>query len=278
VQLIADVLPTNASNKTLTWTSSSTAVATVSSSGVVTGIASTHHKTIVLGKDVYDCDTLATITVRANDGSQKSATCAVSVYPSVEHGENHQKNITNYLNGTTLLDNVNYRNLTTAKERFLFVAATQVGYHSGTVSQYCHIPSFSTAKPSGWTKYASYYNSGIQYDSEVSWCASFVSWCAEIAGVSNIYRNRQAQTMWENTGTHVAKTAATSSNVSTGDLMFLTNNDKYTGIYHVGIVRENYTGSGTVYTVDGNTQGGYVANGSRALSAPETFGFSHITY
>lgn len=37
--LLANVLPANATNKTVTWTSSNTAVATVSASGVVTGVA-----------------------------------------------------------------------------------------------------------------------------------------------------------------------------------------------------------------------------------------------
>lgn len=60
--LTATVLPTNASNKNVTWKSSNTSVATVSSEGVVTGVAAGE----------------ATITVTTVDGS-KTATCVVTV-------------------------------------------------------------------------------------------------------------------------------------------------------------------------------------------------------
>ena len=65
VQLTATVLPTNASNKTVTWHSSNTGVATVDSNGKVTG------------KAPGSC----TITVTTTDGSNKSATCAITVNP-----------------------------------------------------------------------------------------------------------------------------------------------------------------------------------------------------
>lgn len=60
--LVATVLPSNATNKNVTWSSDNAAIATVSSAGVVTGIA--------LGS--------ATITVTTADGA-KTATCAVTV-------------------------------------------------------------------------------------------------------------------------------------------------------------------------------------------------------
>ena len=62
-QLTATVLPTNATNKSVTWTSSNTNVATVSSSGVVTSKG----------------NGTATITATTTDGSNKSATCSVTV-------------------------------------------------------------------------------------------------------------------------------------------------------------------------------------------------------
>ena len=65
-QLIATVAPSGATNKTLTWRSNSTGVATVNSSGVVTGVSAG----------------TATITVTTQDGN-KSATCTVTVSPSV---------------------------------------------------------------------------------------------------------------------------------------------------------------------------------------------------
>ena len=61
-QLSATVAPTNASNQNVSWTSSNTAVATVSSTGLVTGVAAG----------------TATISVTTQDGS-KTATCAVTV-------------------------------------------------------------------------------------------------------------------------------------------------------------------------------------------------------
>ena len=60
--LTATVAPSNATNKNVTWSSSNTSVATVSTAGIVTGVA--------IGT--------ATITVTTQDGS-KTATCAVTV-------------------------------------------------------------------------------------------------------------------------------------------------------------------------------------------------------
>jgi pectate lyase len=62
VQLSAAVSPSNATNKSVTWSSSNTSVATVSSTGLVTGKANGS----------------ATITVRTSDGG-KTATCAITV-------------------------------------------------------------------------------------------------------------------------------------------------------------------------------------------------------
>ena len=68
VQLKATVTPTNATNKAVTWKSSNTKVATVSSNGKVTAKAAG----------------TAIITCTAKDGSGKKATCTIKVYSNTE--------------------------------------------------------------------------------------------------------------------------------------------------------------------------------------------------
>lgn len=63
LQLTPTVSPSNATDKSVTWTSSNTSVATVSSSGLVTAKAAGS----------------TTVTCRANDGSGKQATCTITV-------------------------------------------------------------------------------------------------------------------------------------------------------------------------------------------------------
>ena len=64
-QLLADIAPGNASNKTLNWFSNSTSVASVDNNGLVTAKA----------------EGTATITAKAADGSGVSASCRVTVLP-----------------------------------------------------------------------------------------------------------------------------------------------------------------------------------------------------
>ena len=62
-QLTATVLPTNATNKSVTWKSSNTSVATVSSTGLVTAVSKGN----------------ASVTATTADGTNLSASCQVSV-------------------------------------------------------------------------------------------------------------------------------------------------------------------------------------------------------
>ena len=66
-QLTATVFPNNATDKTVSWKSSSTSVARVSSNGLVTAIA----------------EGTAIITCTANDGSGVSASCNITVNPDI---------------------------------------------------------------------------------------------------------------------------------------------------------------------------------------------------
>lgn len=63
--LSADVQPDDAAHKTVTWSSSNEAIATVDQDGVVTGVAEGE----------------ATVTAAANDGSGKRDSCTVTVIP-----------------------------------------------------------------------------------------------------------------------------------------------------------------------------------------------------
>ncbi|MBO7510908.1 MAG: Ig-like domain-containing protein, partial [Bacteroidales bacterium] len=60
---VSSITPDNANDKTYTWSSSNTSIATVSTTGVVTAVSKG----------------TATITATANDGSGKSASCSVTV-------------------------------------------------------------------------------------------------------------------------------------------------------------------------------------------------------
>ena len=86
LQLTATVTPNNASNKTLKWSSNNTGVATVSTNGLVTA------KT----------PGTATITVEAQDGSNKTATCSVTVNkkPATNVNELEAGDYVIYVDGT----------------------------------------------------------------------------------------------------------------------------------------------------------------------------------
>jgi beta-glucanase (GH16 family) len=64
LQIKSTIIPANATNKTMNWQSSDNTIATVDASGVVTGVASGS----------------ATITATSTDGSNKTSTCAITVF------------------------------------------------------------------------------------------------------------------------------------------------------------------------------------------------------
>ena len=92
VTLDATVTPSNADNKTVSWSSSSDAVAKVDANGQVTGVKAGS----------------ATITATAEDGG-KTATCAVTVQqnnaPSVTVGAEHVSAVSVELQGKAQVDN-----------------------------------------------------------------------------------------------------------------------------------------------------------------------------
>ncbi len=98
IPLNATVLPSNATNSSLNWTSSNTSIATVNNYGTVTGIASGS----------------ANITAKSTDGSNKSSTCSVSVNSSVCSATgNVTYQIWKNISGTAVSDltsNINYPN------------------------------------------------------------------------------------------------------------------------------------------------------------------------
>lgn len=89
--LTATVTPSNATNKSVTWTSSNTDVATVSSGGVVTGVSAGS----------------ATITVTTTDGNY-TANCTTTIsssYPGLWQGERTQNGITATVTGNRVVLN-----------------------------------------------------------------------------------------------------------------------------------------------------------------------------
>ena len=86
-QLIATVLPSNATNKTVTWTSSNPTVATVSSTGLITPVKPGS----------------VTITAKTTDGTNLTATCQVNVVKRITAISLNHSNLTLTLPETTQL-------------------------------------------------------------------------------------------------------------------------------------------------------------------------------
>ena len=87
VKLTATILPETTTDKSVTWTSSKTSIATVDEAGNITAVANGS----------------ATITATAKDGSGKSATCSVTVKTHVESVSLNKTEITLYNGKSTSL-------------------------------------------------------------------------------------------------------------------------------------------------------------------------------
>ena len=142
--LTATIAPTDAASKSVTWSSSNTKVATVSSSGKVTAVG--------VGT--------AKITAKAKDGSNKSATCTVTVIPTLSI--NKERNTLNKIGETyklqasvdansaasftwkssnTKVATVNSSGLVTAKSGgFTRITATNSTYGSVSALIYVSLP------------------------------------------------------------------------------------------------------------------------------------------
>lgn len=126
------------------------------------------------------------------------------------------------------------------------------------------ISQIGTAEPSGDDKYIKYYNNltGSNFGTTVSWCAMFVTYCAREAGVPttvipNFASCTTGRQWFKNHGVwHSPDGFAPKP----GDIIMF-DWDLSGNCDHVGIV-EKVVG-GNVYTIEGNTRGGYLRDGVR---------------
>ena len=126
------------------------------------------------------------------------------------------------------------------------------------------ISQIGTAEPSGDDKYIRFYNqlTGSSFGMGVSWCAMFVTYCARQAGVpvsvipnfASCTTGRQwfkSHGVWHNPDGFMPRP---------GDIIMF-DWDSSGNCDHVGLV-EKVVG-GNVYTIEGNTKGGYMRDGVR---------------
>lgn len=144
------------------------------------------------------------------------------------------------------------------------VAISQVGYWNKTSDYQLDINGANKkAGYNGYTKYGKWFGMNPS-----AWCAIFVSWCGAMADCIDSVGGKISWvpdyvTIFSNRG----RWHPTLSNYkpSPGDLIIFGNAD------HVGIVES--ANSETVYTIEGNANGGRVARNQYALSDDEIMGY-----
>ncbi len=124
--LTADVLPADASNQTVSYTSSNTGIATVSSSGIVTGV-STGTATITVATQEGSFTDNATIEITAGAAGPAPGTYRIK---NLETG--------NYIRATSLTGNSNLRadGTNTTDDRLLWTLTTTTDDYFSLVSDY----------------------------------------------------------------------------------------------------------------------------------------------
>lgn len=132
-------------------------------------------------------------------------------------------------------------------------------------------------KAPGDDKFISYYNqiAGTKFSVDSTpWCAIFVTYCLRMAGVpTSICPNFAGPVTVQNKflapkGQYMLRGTYTPK---TGDLIFFNWDKRSEPLHHVGII-EKVDGA-KVYTIEGNSKGGYSDYGVRHKSYPLTSGF-----
>jgi hypothetical protein len=272
--------PTEATDKSLKWSSSANTIASVDQNGNVT--AKLAGKTIITAeaKDGFGAKKICTVyvdnptTIPNTKPKSNAYSSSTAVVLATAKGVNHQKSLPTFGN-------------ISRREKFVRAAESQEWYQSGTYSSSTDKVTFPRTTTNGWTKY-NYYG----YDNNTTngaWCASFVAWCAVQGDSSHLFPKENDQIKdranaainldWKNG----APTRLLKKEVYTprrGDLIHFKFNDGYS-VSHIGIVTAC---DGTkVYTIEGN---GETANGSKGqvfaksyqLNYSSILGYSTIAF
>lgn len=219
-QLSATVTPSNASDKSVTWTSSNTSVATVSSSGLVTAKASGS----------------ATITVTTKDGA-KTATCQVTVKIPVT-------GIT--LDRSTL-------SLTVGSSAYLNATVTPSNATNKSVSWSSSNTSVATVSSSGYVTAKAVGSAVITATTSDGGKKATCNVTVSPVSVTGVTLNKSSLTMYENDSETLTATVSP-SNATNKVVSWTSSNSSVASVNSSGKVTAKAAGSAviTVTTQDGN--------------------------